>query len=150
MNIKAINARLEKSYGITLDEYNQLLKSQDGVCAICKRPPKKNMLSVDHDHKFNKIKGFVAKYGVKYEAIPTGKFWEFIKLTPNKGIIGATRKEALEKFRAFFKRRSIRGLLCMRCNRSLQMMCDDPVRLRRAADYLELFNLSVKRTDTIQ
>jgi hypothetical protein len=57
MNRGQISARLKKTYGITLGEYETMLSNQGGVCAICKRPPKKNMLSVDHDHKFNKLAG---------------------------------------------------------------------------------------------
>jgi hypothetical protein len=28
-----------------------MFKAQDGCCAICRRPPKKIRLAVDHDHK---------------------------------------------------------------------------------------------------
>ena len=41
---------LKKNYGITVEEYDALLEKQGGVCAICKRPPKKVRLAVDHDH----------------------------------------------------------------------------------------------------
>ncbi len=37
-------------YQLSLEEYNVLLVKQGGVCAICGEPPKKNNLSVDHNH----------------------------------------------------------------------------------------------------
>lgn len=51
---KVKNTRLLKTYGITLDEYNQKLKEQGGVCAICKLPPKNRSLCVDHLHEKDK------------------------------------------------------------------------------------------------
>ena len=47
---------LKKNYNLTLEEYNLKLKEQDGVCAICKTPPNKKQLAVDHCHKTNKIR----------------------------------------------------------------------------------------------
>src|ERR1700733_3998492 len=49
---------LRKKYGLTLEEFNRILASQHGVCAICKRPPygvsfkggAGEMFCVDHDH----------------------------------------------------------------------------------------------------
>lgn len=39
-------------YGLTTESYNELLKKQNGVCAICKRPEAlKRSLSIDHDHR---------------------------------------------------------------------------------------------------
>lgn len=76
-------------YGITVAEYEALLEKQNGLCAICHKPPtgKHNgaRLNVDHDHE-------------------TGR---------------------------------IRGLLCYHCNNGLGRFSDDPVVLRRAADYVE-------------
>jgi len=38
-------------YGLTHDQYQAMLQEQNGVCAICKRPPTaKKRLAIDHDH----------------------------------------------------------------------------------------------------
>lgn len=39
------------NYHLTVERYEGILESQDGVCAICKEPcPTGHNLSVDHDH----------------------------------------------------------------------------------------------------
>jgi 23S rRNA G2069 N7-methylase RlmK/C1962 C5-methylase RlmI len=61
------NNDLKSLFGITLDQYNQMLKEQNGVCAICgkeeseidKRINRKRNLSVDHNHKTNKVRGLL-------------------------------------------------------------------------------------------
>lgn len=41
-----------KQYGLDLDDYEKMLEQQNGVCDICKQPPKTNKdLTVDHDHR---------------------------------------------------------------------------------------------------
>lgn len=42
---------LEDTYGITEEDYQELLKFQGGVCYICRKRPGRKRLSVDHDHK---------------------------------------------------------------------------------------------------
>lgn len=37
-------------FKITPEDYLAMLERQGGVCAICKRPPGKRRLAVDHDH----------------------------------------------------------------------------------------------------
>jgi hypothetical protein len=51
-------AVLKTRYGITVDEYDQMLIAQGGGCAICGRPRsgKKN-LPVDHNHKTGRVRG---------------------------------------------------------------------------------------------
>ena len=46
------DTRLIKTFGITAIEYDKILKTQNGVCWICNRPPKPGgkRLSVDHLH----------------------------------------------------------------------------------------------------
>jgi hypothetical protein len=51
--------RIEKLYGITPEQYDALLKLQDGRCAICKRKPQTLRLAVDHDHKTGEVRGLL-------------------------------------------------------------------------------------------
>jgi hypothetical protein len=46
---------LRTLYGLTLEQYNEKLKAQDGKCAICKKVPIK--FNVDHDHNCCSITG---------------------------------------------------------------------------------------------
>jgi len=58
--------RYKTAYGITLEEYNRLLLSQQGVCGICFLPEvflnkegQPKHLVVDHDHHTNKVRGLL-------------------------------------------------------------------------------------------
>ena len=53
--------QLAKKYGITEDEYTQMLLAQDRVCAICGDAPQATVLAVDHDHNTGKIRGLLCK-----------------------------------------------------------------------------------------
>ena len=48
-----------KTFGLTLQDYQQMLDAQNGVCAICGKKPGKRKLSVDHDHKTGIIRGLL-------------------------------------------------------------------------------------------
>jgi hypothetical protein len=57
---------LRQKYDVSLEEYANLLASQNGVCAICQEPEKaKNragsirLLAVDHCHASGKIRGLL-------------------------------------------------------------------------------------------
>lgn len=48
---RARPSRLKYLYKMSIEEYDGILKAQDGVCAICKEPPySQRYMSVDHDH----------------------------------------------------------------------------------------------------
>lgn len=54
------NQVLKRFYGINLQEYNKMLKNQQGTCKICNSKPKyKKSLSVDHCHKTGKVRGLL-------------------------------------------------------------------------------------------
>ena len=49
---------LGKKFGLTVEEYDEMLAAQGGVCAICGRPPRDDIsLHVDHDHETGKVRG---------------------------------------------------------------------------------------------
>ena len=51
---------MKRWYGITPEDYDNILKSQLGVCAICFKPPKNGKkLVVDHDHLTKKVRGLL-------------------------------------------------------------------------------------------
>ena len=68
-------------YGITPEEYNNLWKLQNNVCAICEEPETKTRnrkvmsLSVDHDHKTGRIRGLLChKCNTKLASIENLEF----------------------------------------------------------------------------
>ena len=57
---------LKRDFGISIDQYNQMLASQGGLCAVCKKPEyykhqsgKTKSLSVDHCHTTGKVRGLL-------------------------------------------------------------------------------------------
>lgn len=50
--------KLQRNYGITLEQYDEKLIQQNGQCSICGLTPEKNgkALAVDHDHKTGKVR----------------------------------------------------------------------------------------------
>ena len=49
----------EKAYGVTPQEYAEMLLAQHGICAICGHPEKVKALSVDHDHLTGRVRGLL-------------------------------------------------------------------------------------------
>jgi hypothetical protein len=51
---------LKRNYGLTLAQYDDLLRSQEGQCAVCQRSPKPGQrLVVDHDHHTGAVRGLL-------------------------------------------------------------------------------------------
>lgn len=51
---------LKRSYGISLEQYEEMLERQNGVCAVCERKCSVHPnLSVDHDHVTGKVRGLL-------------------------------------------------------------------------------------------
>ncbi len=50
---------LKQQYGITIEQYNELLAEQGGVCAVCRGTNSDRRLAVDHDHRTGQIRGLL-------------------------------------------------------------------------------------------
>ena len=50
----------QRTYGLTIDQYNSLLASQGNKCAVCKGNCKTGrLLAVDHDHNSGSVRGLL-------------------------------------------------------------------------------------------
>ncbi len=50
-----------KLYALTKTAYLTMEDTQGGVCAICKEPCSRGVLSVDHDHTTGKVRGLLCR-----------------------------------------------------------------------------------------
>ena len=61
--LSSANTKLKRRFGITLEQYEDMLKEQGGRCMICGaiKSTLNHKLAVDHDHKTSKIRGLLCK-----------------------------------------------------------------------------------------
>lgn len=53
-------SHLKRRFGLTLDQYDEMLQSQGGGCALCNRLPRPGKaLHVDHDHETGRVRGLL-------------------------------------------------------------------------------------------
>ena len=65
--LAARKSALKRQYGITIEEYDDILLNQNGVCAICRLPESQrsnprgaiDSLRVDHNHTTGRIRGLL-------------------------------------------------------------------------------------------
>ena len=50
---------LKRLYGISLEEYTNILEEQEGGCAICGKTVLEDTLCVDHDHDTGTVRGLL-------------------------------------------------------------------------------------------
>lgn len=134
------NRRLIRTYGITLADYDSMLASQGGGCAICGRPEINSRLHVDHCHKFQKLFRVKAK---KQKSEP----WWFAHTVHKSDAVahfylesyGETKKQAVDTVKRLLRAESVRGVICWPCNRGLRVFYDNAKSLERAGQYLRRF-----------
>lgn len=56
---RRLRLKESKRYGISREAQELLLEQQGHLCALCRRPPGKKRLSVDHDHKTGHVRGML-------------------------------------------------------------------------------------------
>lgn len=54
---------LKNKFDISVEQYEKMLKEQNGACVICKQPEanRRQRLSVDHDHETGKVRGLLCQ-----------------------------------------------------------------------------------------
>jgi len=59
--LQQYNCHIQRTYGITISDYDEILEEQSGGCAICGRTPEENgkKLFVDHDHETGEVRGLL-------------------------------------------------------------------------------------------
>src|SRR5439155_26329707 len=51
---------LKRKFGLSLDQYDELLAHQGGKCAICSDPPEEGKAyHIDHDHETGEVRGLL-------------------------------------------------------------------------------------------
>lgn len=105
------------------------------VCNVC---GKKLELHLEHDHKWKYVK---IKSLRNYRDFDWKK-WIVVAEYKNKTWFTSADKKnlAIKAMRKILQRESVRGRCCWPCNRLIRFAYDDPVRLRKAAEYLERWN----------
>lgn len=53
---------VRRTYSLDAGEYQRLLASQGGACAICAKKPRKRYLAVDHDHFSGAVRGLLCYF----------------------------------------------------------------------------------------
>jgi hypothetical protein len=102
----AADKRLQRTYGITLAQYDDMLDAQGGRCAICPRPAESmpTRLHVDHDHKTGLIRGLLCWWcnrklltGVKDDADLAEAAADYLRDPPAERVIGSVIAPAKPK-----------------------------------------------------
>jgi hypothetical protein len=125
----AYDLYLRRKYGITLATRSDMDKKQNYKCGICRRPPKKNKLAVDHAHWIAKLNIKSYKKGHKWYA----RVNEFPEIKYKDRVRG----KAIKAAKLHLLRLSVRGLLCWSCNTGIRKYFDDADALLSAAKYLK-------------
>jgi hypothetical protein len=98
---KSHATRTEKVYGITSEQYDELLKLQDHRCAICRARPKTKRLAVDHDHKTGAVLGLLCSRcnhdlkGAAWDSMAIAQaLWHYMNTPPTSGNWATPEKQA--------------------------------------------------------
>ena len=94
---RAADLRLQRTFGITLAEYNLILKYQKDQCAICHSPPNGRRLAVDHDHITGALRGLLcmlcnrALGRWRDNDLNVANAAVYVKMPPVSAVFGTTR-----------------------------------------------------------
>jgi hypothetical protein len=71
--------QIKTAYGLLPEQYEALVDRQDGLCAICRKPPGKRALHIDHNHETEDPEGlFGGEIVPAYSQIIEGLPWDML------------------------------------------------------------------------
>lgn len=83
---------IERTYGLSGDDYDALLALQGGRCAVCRVKPKSKRLVVDHDHKTGAVRGLLCArcnhegLGSMHDSLAlVTAMWHYMNTPPTSG-----------------------------------------------------------------
>jgi Recombination endonuclease VII len=89
---KSHGAMIAKTYGVSSDDYDAMLKLQGGRCAICRAKPKSKRLAIDHDHKTGANRGLLCSrcnhdlMGAAWDSMAMASaLWHYMNTPPATG-----------------------------------------------------------------
>lgn len=92
MSAKSHASMVAKTYGLGLGDYDRMLASQEGRCAICRARPKSKRLAVDHDHKTGAVRGLLCSrcnhdlMGSAWDSMAIASaLWHYLNTPPASG-----------------------------------------------------------------
>lgn len=56
---RAFASHLQRTYGLSVADFERMLAKCEGVCEICGGPPGRNRLDIDHCHISGKVRGLL-------------------------------------------------------------------------------------------
>jgi hypothetical protein len=150
---KQKDTRLRRTYNVTLQERQRRSKKQHDRCSICnvKCNAKGEVkdLHIDHWHAIANVK-------IKLVRLRK-KFWKAYNVTFTKygyhlpeatySFKSSNKRKAKKYVRQKLKKMANRGLVCWPCNAAIRAYRDNPVFMRRAAEYLERYFKKLKVGD---
>ena len=93
LSARTHGAMIEKSYGLTSDDYAALLAAQGGRCAICRAKPRSIRLAVDHDHASGAVRGLLCSrcnhdlMGAAWDSLAIAvALWHYLNTPPASGL----------------------------------------------------------------
>ena len=79
---KTFATNIKSRFGITVEQYYEMLKEQDGKCAICGINYGKRKFCIDHCHKTNKVRGLLCNgcnVGIGFYELHKEKYAKYLK-----------------------------------------------------------------------
>jgi len=133
------NEYLLENYGTTLARYNEMDAEQGHRCKCCGQVPTGKPLHVDHCHKIAKLK---IKVRLEIDGV-----WRAVVVSFGQWFEATSRSEARELAHRWLLAKSVRGLLCWRCNEGMRSFKNRPDVMRNAAQYMDDFAARMVNTD---